>query len=155
MSDDLVSLLQSLRDVDGVVGSFVLSRQGTIAARDLPDYFDAGALSEVGPRVERLYEAWKNLDSELDTASLAFAEHRLHLRELGAGFLVVVSAVEVNAPALRMAINMISRRIQPLLDGRASTPPPERTSAAPRPAQPAASEHDAPKPRMYRGNVVR
>jgi predicted regulator of Ras-like GTPase activity (Roadblock/LC7/MglB family) len=166
MSESLESLLRSLRDVDGVVGSFVLSRQGALAARDLPEYFDAGALTEVGPRVERLYDAWKSLDAELETASLVFADHRLHLRELGTGFLAVVSSVEVNAPALRMAISMVSRRVGPALEARASVPPPplptertsaERTSTAPRASQPAPApspEPDGQKVRMYRGRVV-
>jgi predicted regulator of Ras-like GTPase activity (Roadblock/LC7/MglB family) len=157
MSENVQSVLRSLRDVDGVVGSFVLGRQGELAARDLPDYFDAGALSEVGPRIERLYEAWKSLDAELETASLVFAEHRLHVRELGSGFLAVLSNEQVNAPALRMAINMVSRRVSPALAARASTAPAaaERTSVAPRASQPAPPDHDGPKPRMYRGNVVR
>jgi predicted regulator of Ras-like GTPase activity (Roadblock/LC7/MglB family) len=163
MSESLESVLHSLRDVDGVVGSFVLGRDGVLAARDLPEYFDAGALSEVGPRVERMYEAWKSLDTELETASLVFADHRLHLREVGPGFLAVVSSGEVNAPALRMAINMVSRRVAPVLEARASAPPPppiapervERTSA-PRASQPApAPEHEGAKPRVYRGSVVR
>src|SRR5262245_52320001 len=104
MSDELGSMLRSLRNVDGVVGSFVLGSGGSLDARDLPDYFDSGALIEVGPRLERLYEAWKSLGSELETASLAFAEHKLHVREVHNGFLTVISASAVNAPALRMAI---------------------------------------------------
>ena len=157
MSESLESVLRSLRDVDGVVGSFVLSRQGALAARDLPEYFDAGALTEVGPRVERLYEAWKSLDTELETASLVFADHRLHLRLVGAGFLAVVSSAEVNAPALRMAISMVSRRVGPVLEARASVAPPlppvsERTSGAR--AAHSAPEPEAPKARMYRGRVV-
>jgi predicted regulator of Ras-like GTPase activity (Roadblock/LC7/MglB family) len=167
MGEDLQNVLRSLRDVDGVVGSFVLDRHGELDARDLPDYFDSSALLEVAPRIERLYEAWKTLGAELETASLSFAEHKLHVRELNTGFLVVVSAAQVNAPALRMAIGMVSRRLTAALEARAGIPPQAaetRPSAAPpapghdgRPARPAqsASEGEAGKPRMYRGNIVR
>ena len=164
MSEDLQSVLRSLRDVDGVVGSFVLSRQGTLDARDLPDYFDSGALLEIAPRIERLYEAWKSLGAELETASLSFAEHKLHVRELGTGFLAVVSSAQVNAPALRMAIGMVSRRLSSALDARASVPAPAETrpsaalpaadARAARPSHPG-GEGEGGKPRMYRGNIVR
>jgi predicted regulator of Ras-like GTPase activity (Roadblock/LC7/MglB family) len=171
MSEELQSLLRSLRDVDGVLGSFVLGRQGGLDARDLPDYFDSAVLLEVAPRVERLYEAWKSLGSELETASLSFAEHKLHLREFGAGFLAVVSLTQVNAPALRMAMGMVGRRLGSALDAQANPyaprpllageprPSAAQTQAAPdgRPTRPTrpAPEPDPSKARIYRGNVVR
>ena len=179
MADDLQNVLRSLRDVDGVLGSFVLDAQGGIDARDLPEYFDPGALVEVGPRIERLYEAWKSLGSELDCAALSFAEHKLHLRELSVGYLAVVSSAQVNGPALRMAMGMVGRRVNAAFDARLSAPPPAPShvpSPTPRPAEPRPStappapegratrpshphpshpESDGPKPRMYRGSIVR
>jgi len=170
MSEELQSLLRSLRDVDGVVGSFVLGRQGALDARDLPDYFDSAVLLEVAPRVERLYEAWKSLGSELESASLSFAEHKLHLREFGAGFLAVVSLTQVNAPALRMAMGMVGRRLGPALEARdnpysprplaaetrpgAGLPHPGPDGRHTRPTQPG-TEADPNKARIYRGNIVR
>jgi hypothetical protein len=170
MNEDVHSLLRSLRDVEGVLGSFVL-RQGGLDARDLPDYFDSAVLLEVAPRVERLYDSWKSLGSELESASLVFAEHKLHLREFGAGFLAVVSVAQVNAPALRMAMGMVGRRLGAALEARANPHASRsaggtdtRASAAPphpsadgrhsRPTQPG-PDTDASKARMYRGNIVR
>jgi hypothetical protein len=173
MNEDVQSLLRSLRDVDGVLGSFVLGRLGELDARDLPDYFDSAVLLEVAPRVERLYEAWKGLGSELETASLSFAEHKLHLREFGAGFLAVVSLAQVNAPALRMAMGMVGRRLGPALEAQANPyaarailageTPPGASSQQPvpegrhsRPTQAGAeADPNANQPRIYRGNVVR
>ena len=178
MSDDLHNVLHSLRDVDGVVGSFVIDGEGALDARALPDNIDPRALLAVGPRIERLYEAWRSSGSELDSASLSFAEHKLHLRELPAGYLAVVSSAQVNAPALRMAMGMVGRRVSALLEARTAAPddtapalrggatstrPAEtRPSTAPpapdgrhsRPSHPQ-PEGDGPKPRMYRGSIVR
>jgi predicted regulator of Ras-like GTPase activity (Roadblock/LC7/MglB family) len=158
MNEDVHTLLRSLRDVEGVLGSFVLGRLGALEARDLPDYFDSAVLLEVAPRVERLYESWKTLGSELQSASLAFAEHKLHLREFGPGFLVVVSLVHVNTPALRMAMGMVARRLAAALEARANPRVPETGAALDgrhsRPTQPAL-DADPNKARIYRGNIVR
>jgi len=161
MNEDVHTLLCSLRDVEGVLGSFVLGRSGALEARDLPDYFDSAVLLEVAPRVERLYESWKTLGSELESASLAFAEHKLHLREFGTGFLAVVSLAQVNAPALRMAMGMVGRRLGAALEARANPRAAETSHASDgrhsRPTQPALPtlEADPNKARMYRGNIVR
>lgn len=157
MGEQLADVLRSLRDVDGVVGSFVLDAQGGIDGRDLPEYFDAGALSEVGPRVGRLYDAWKSVGGELETAALVFAEHKLHVRELNGGYLVVVSAAQVNAPALRMAMAMVSRRIAAAQEARAGAAPASLPAARPaqRPSQPGPEPDPHGKPRVYRGNIVK
>ncbi|HEX2677032.1 MAG TPA: hypothetical protein VHM19_10340 [Polyangiales bacterium] len=126
MSEAITQALRSLRDLEGIVGSFVLRKDGTLCGRDLPDFFDTQTLAEVAPRIERLYEAWRGMGSDetaLDTATLVFAEHKLHLREMDSAYVAVLSGLQVNAHALKMALNMVCRRITGLIDvPPASTP---------------------------------
>jgi predicted regulator of Ras-like GTPase activity (Roadblock/LC7/MglB family) len=148
MSANILQMLKSLRDVNGVVGSFLWVKEGGMLERDLPEYLDAGMLAEVGPRVARLYEAFENAGGELDGATLVFPEHKLHLRELQAGFVAVLSSVSVNMPALRMALNLVGRRIATELQ-RAPAAVAQPAIATPTAAPaPAVSE---PRPRFYRG----
>ena len=105
--------LRALRDVHGVYGSFVLASTGTVVARDLPDAFDDELLGDVGPRVVRLCEALGSSGEELQSVMLRYAEHKLFVRKAGWGVIAVLSAEDVTLPALRMVLNLISRRIDP------------------------------------------
>jgi predicted regulator of Ras-like GTPase activity (Roadblock/LC7/MglB family) len=141
----LSNALHGLRDVDDVLGSFLLSREGELVARDLPAVFHAELFAEVGPRLVRLRETLDPNGHEAATATLRFAEHKLHLRALGPSLLCVLTGAKVNAPALRMAMNLVARRVAVAGDISseldevttlvpASTPPPAEipASASPR-----------------------
>jgi predicted regulator of Ras-like GTPase activity (Roadblock/LC7/MglB family) len=136
MSETLVQALLALRDVDGVLGSFVIRTDGSVCARDLPDYFENEVLGEVGPRIERLHEAWLSFGAEPEATTLVFAGHKLHLRGIEGGFVGVVSALEVNTPALRMALTMVGRRVAN-----------EAAAAVPVPASVPAPRLDTPAPK--------
>jgi predicted regulator of Ras-like GTPase activity (Roadblock/LC7/MglB family) len=105
--------LQALRDVEGVYGSFVISRAGALVASDLPAIFDAQLFDEVGPRITRLCETFASGGEELDGCVLRYPEHKLYLRSMAWGLIGVLSAVAVNKPALRMVVNLVIRRIDP------------------------------------------
>jgi predicted regulator of Ras-like GTPase activity (Roadblock/LC7/MglB family) len=116
--------LRSLRDVQGVYGSFVVAGSGALVARDLPAVFDGELFAEVGPRVTRLYETFLTGGEELDSAMLRFAEHKLYLRKMSWGVIGVLSTVAVNLPALRMVANLVIRKIDPEVTPSMLTPPP-------------------------------
>jgi predicted regulator of Ras-like GTPase activity (Roadblock/LC7/MglB family) len=103
--------LTGLRDVDDVRGSFLLSGQGQLVARDLPSMFHSDIFSEIGPRLVRLRETLETDGDNVSTLTLRFSEHKLHLRSVGALLLGVVTSAKVNGPALRMAINLVARRV--------------------------------------------
>src|SRR5260370_8812315 len=74
--------LRTLRDGEGVYGSFVIASSGTLISRDLPAAFDNEVFSEVGPRVTRLYETFASGGQELDSVMLRNEEHNLYLRQM-------------------------------------------------------------------------
>ncbi|HSY25342.1 MAG TPA: hypothetical protein VK841_24625, partial [Polyangiaceae bacterium] len=105
--------LRTLRDVQGVYGSFVISSSGALIARDLPTIFDGDLFAEVGPRVTRLYETIGSGGDELESCMLRYAEHKVYLRRMEWGVIGVLSTVAVNMPALRMVANLVIRKIDP------------------------------------------
>jgi predicted regulator of Ras-like GTPase activity (Roadblock/LC7/MglB family) len=105
--------LRTLRDVQGVYGSFVIAGTGALVASDLPAAFDGDLFEEVGPRVMRLYETFLSGAEELDACMLRFAEHKIYLRKMTWGVIGILSAVAVNMPALRMVANLVIRKIDP------------------------------------------
>ena len=105
--------LHSLRDIDGVYGSFLLNEAGELRARDLPAVFGDDTLNESGARIARLWE----LVSESGTPEytlLEFSEYSLFLRRVGTGCLCVVVPAHVNVLALRLASKWVARYFEPI-----------------------------------------
>jgi predicted regulator of Ras-like GTPase activity (Roadblock/LC7/MglB family) len=116
--------LRTLRDVEGVYGSFVIASSGTLISCDLPAAFDNELFSEVGPRVTRLYETFASGGHELESAMLRYADHKLYLRKMTWGLIGIICGVAVNLPALRMVGNLVVRRIDPEVGAALSRPSP-------------------------------
>jgi predicted regulator of Ras-like GTPase activity (Roadblock/LC7/MglB family) len=126
--------LTGLRDVDDVHGSFLLSEGGQLVARDLPSVFHSELFAEVGPRLVRLRETLEAEGEAVSTLTLRFADHKLHLRTIGQLLLGVVTTSKVNGPALRMALNLVTKRLAVQaseLPAAAAAPPPETDVSAP------------------------
>jgi hypothetical protein len=112
MTSSVVESLQGLRDVQGVLGSFVLGRSGRVLCKDLPRLFDDRVFEEVGPRILRLKETLSGDGPGLDNVVIRYSEHKLHLRFLSANVLGVITSIGVNAASLKMALTLSSRRIE-------------------------------------------
>ena len=110
--DSTTRALHSLRDIQGVYGSFVLNTRGEPTARDLPAVFDDRTLSESGARITRLWEVVSEY-IEPEFALLEFAEYGLFLRAVREGCLCVVVPAHVNMLALRQASKWVARQFEP------------------------------------------
>ena len=110
------SSLATLKDVAGITGSFAFCRSGALVARDMPAMFDDGTLTEAGERLTRVGETLANVGDELELAVVRFQDHKLYVKVLSAGMLCVLADPQVNVAALRMAVNLVGRRIAPALE---------------------------------------
>jgi predicted regulator of Ras-like GTPase activity (Roadblock/LC7/MglB family) len=144
--------LTGLRDVDDVQGSFLLGGAGELVARDLPSMFHSEIFGEIGPRLVRLRETLESSGSDLTSLTLRFSEHKLHLRSVGALLLGVITSAKVNGPALRMAMNLVTRRVASHSGAIAPEVPAEVPVAPVAPASLATPA--APKVGMNRGAGV-
>jgi hypothetical protein len=155
MSNDGISrALSALRDVAGVHGSFVLRPTGELLGKDLPAVFHDELFVEVGARLSRFVETMAADGDEVSSAVLRFDEHRLYVTRFAHGLLAVIAANEINAAALRMAVTLTTRRIEPEVVALLTNPPPPvalSPSLTPPPVSVAGS-HGAP--RTYRGRVL-
>jgi predicted regulator of Ras-like GTPase activity (Roadblock/LC7/MglB family) len=150
---ELHASLGTLKDVSGILGSFVVTQEGRLIAREIPALFDDTALAEASGRLTRLCDTFAAVGDRLDAAVVRFRDHKLYLKALGPGMLCIVAGGAVNMPALRMAANLVGRRIAPVLE-RAAVEPPRAPSAPPSPNEP---RHDVVAPpgmRRFRGRTV-
>ena len=113
MNDGIAIRLRMLRDIEGVLGSFVIGEQGQMLGRDVPSACGTEVLQLVGGRVQQLCDAFVSagIGSAFECTTLYFKQHKLHVRALGHLFLIAVAAEDVNLPALKMAMNMLGRQI--------------------------------------------
>lgn len=134
-------MLAGLRDLDGVFGSFVLTRSGELLGKDLPAVFDERLFAEVGPRVARLADALTEEGDEFNALNLATTNYKLHVRNLqeSDGMLGVLLAGHANMAALTMAISVAVRRLPTRRHSSqppAPPPPPSTVPTIPRNAIP-------------------
>jgi predicted regulator of Ras-like GTPase activity (Roadblock/LC7/MglB family) len=146
--------LCALRDVAGVHGSFVLRLTGELVGKDLPAVFHDELFVEVGARLSRFIETMAADGDEVSSAILRFDEHRLYVTRFPHGLLAVITANDVNAAALRMALTLTTRRIAPELLAMLTSPPPAvaPTPSTLPPSVGLAGSHGAP--RTYRGRII-
>lgn len=145
--------LVALRDVAGVHGSFVLRSGGELAGKDLPAVFHDELFVEVGARLARFVETMAADGDEVSSAVLRFDEHRLYVTRFAHGLLSVITSNDINFAALRMALTLTARRLEPELASPPTSPPPQVSSHGfSSPSGALAGSHGAP--RTYRGRVL-
>ena len=152
----ITQILSGMRDVDGVHGSFVVTKTGLLAGKDLPPMFDDAVLNEVGRRVVRLHDGLCAEGDDFDHCVMRFADHKLYLRSVPSGFLCVLSTNGVNTPALKMALTLTSRRVDPLIADAAAALAAGTPSVGPRTSEVPPPPSGAPSRRQatYRGHRV-
>jgi predicted regulator of Ras-like GTPase activity (Roadblock/LC7/MglB family) len=154
LSHSLTVTLSSLRDIQGVHGSFFVSPAGRLVAKDLPSVFDEALFAEVGPRLVRLRDTLMSTGDDLDSCLLRYAEHKLFMRPTLTGSLCVLMAASVNMPALKMAVSLAARRVNAELAGLGELAPSVMTPSQPPPA-PLSSPPPPGHSQIYRGTVVK
>jgi hypothetical protein len=141
--------LSSLKDIEGVYGSFVVDSSGGLTLRDLPAVIDNAALREAGPRIARLWGAFPEEDPP-EYVLLEFVSHQVFIKKFESGSLCVFVPPNVNRLALKMAANFVGR----WLDSRAVPPQPSEPDPAMTPAPGVATMDDRPSKKttyIYRG----
>jgi predicted regulator of Ras-like GTPase activity (Roadblock/LC7/MglB family) len=158
--------LGSLFDLPEVYGSFLVTPAGAIAARAIPEIVDDATLTEVGGRVVRLGDTFQTIGVSPELCVIRFSEHKLYVKTLPVGVLCIVTGAGISVPALRMAANLVARKVAPEMSRLGSGPAAPQEVAVPRatgafavpPAPPpppaAAPSSSAPSARMYRGRPM-
>jgi predicted regulator of Ras-like GTPase activity (Roadblock/LC7/MglB family) len=140
--------LATLKDIAGINGSFVFTNSGQVVARELNPSFDDAILGEVAERLSRIHDTFAAVGDELDFVVIRFREHKLYLKVLSSGMLCILADQIVNMAALRMAANLVARRIAPELQ-RMEALPSHAATVHDTPVAPLASEPPAPaEPRV-------
>ena len=145
--------LATLKDVGGVVGSFVCTPNGRLVSREIPAMFDDGVLAEAGSRFVRFREAFAAGGDDLELGVVRFQDHAVYMKVVGNSLLLILIEGAVNMPALRMAANLVTRRIGPAVAQAEVEPLLVPAESAPPVRKPRFAEAP-PGMRRFRGKTV-
>jgi predicted regulator of Ras-like GTPase activity (Roadblock/LC7/MglB family) len=156
LSDGLRASLETMKDVGGVMGSFVCTPNGRLVARAISAMFEDGVLAEAGSRLVRMREAFVAGGDDLEMGVVRFRDHRVYLKSVGDSLLCILAEGAVNMAALRMAANLVARRIGDAVARLEEEPPPVRPAPPPpNAALPSRRAAEAPPGmRRFRGRTV-
>src|SRR5262245_26269117 len=104
--------LATLRDVQGVLGSFVIDAEGVVSVRDMPAMVDDLALSGAAKRMARLRAALESTGKRVEQCSLRFGSYLMLAKPAEAHTLCVLISGEANLMALQMGSTLVARRVQ-------------------------------------------
>ncbi|HEY1169874.1 MAG TPA: hypothetical protein VGH19_00775 [Verrucomicrobiae bacterium] len=163
-------ILNALKDIHGVEGSFVLNTGGELVCRQMPAIFADEIFPELGRRLLSIYSTFDLQVSQFDDLLLKFDGYWLYIRRAAHGFLSILTSETVNYPALKMASNLALSQLATQITTAKPLPmtpvaPAPMPVAAPSPAPvaapaPAPIKIEAPKPvtsihrRFFRGQPV-
>jgi predicted regulator of Ras-like GTPase activity (Roadblock/LC7/MglB family) len=156
LAESVRASLATLKDVAGIMGSFVCTPDGRLVSREISAVFDDGGLAEAGSRLLRIREAFAAGGDEMEAGVIRFRDHRIYTKTVGNSMLMILTEADVNMPALRMAANLVGRRIAAAVAHVQSEPPAVRASGS-SPAAPARTSRHAEAPpgmRRFRGRDV-
>lgn len=154
-------VLSALKDIPGVVGSFVLTPQGALAGREMPAIYPDEIFPELGRRLATIGEVLESQMGKTREMLMKFEGYWVFVRHTAECLFAVLVAEATNFPALRMATNVALKQITDQM--KASAPAAATTTAveapvpAPAPVAPAAALPKAApaKPqKFWRGRPV-
>jgi len=139
------AILKEINGVIGVTGSFVCLSDGSIAARALPDSFDAARVALAARVASQTFHALDTSGLRVAEADLTFGQARLLLKNLRNGVLVILCARNFNLPLLNLTANVAAKKLTEEL--KPVKVPAKEPAAAPPPApEPAPAAPPAPLP---------
>jgi hypothetical protein len=150
-SHSLLPSLHALRDIDGVMGSFVWRNDGLVLAWDVPASCPKATLEAVAQRMQRLCDAFCSIGDAFQGTTIAFAHYKLHVSRCDGAYVAVVLSQQINMSALKMALNLtchdladvlLDVELEPLIEADA-----QDTSHA-------ASQAEPNNVRLYRGQRI-
>lgn len=108
----MLKILTALKDIPGVVGSFVLADQGALLCREMPAIYPDAIFPELARRLVGMKEAVETQASPFSDLLLKFDAFWLLNRRASKCTLSILTTQAVNYPALRMATNVALKQIE-------------------------------------------
>lgn len=136
------TILQGLRDLEGVHGTFVSDGSGQLLSFNAESIYDAPLLQQVSRAVANAIDSVKLLEEDWETVTAQFAEGRVLVRSIPtpgrpksqALTLALIADTRLNPSFATVAIRVAIGKIKALIEANGGTVPDMRVAPAPAPA---------------------
>jgi predicted regulator of Ras-like GTPase activity (Roadblock/LC7/MglB family)/flagellin-specific chaperone FliS len=114
---EIESILKGLSDVEGVVGSFFLMRDGRIVASVLPPSINANEIGKhIATIVDRTEQSVKSMNQgKLNQVVISSEAGQLLFTEVGSGVLFMIGNEQINVGKMRLMLKDVIDRIKKTL----------------------------------------
>lgn len=131
------AILSSLRELEGVNGTFVCDAVGQVYAYASEAIYDASLISQASKSVATAIDSVKLIQEDWETITVHFSEGRLLLRNIPSGlrkggsgyFLVLIADSRLNLSFATVAIRVAIGKLKPLIDSLGGNLPVPTTAA--------------------------
>jgi len=153
------NVLTALKDIPGVIGSFVLNDKGALVSREMPAIYPDDIYPEMGRRLIGVYEAIALQMASLGDLLLKFEGSWFLCRRTPQCYLGILTSEAVNYPALKMATNVALKQLDEKVPGMTpllaeKQPVEEAVAPEPAPAAPAPEAAPQKQKRFFRGTWI-
>jgi predicted regulator of Ras-like GTPase activity (Roadblock/LC7/MglB family) len=124
-----MNVLQPLRDLPEVEGSFVMDAKGAVVVSDLRALFRQDMIASAARRLQSMLTVVDDNFDHVEEMAARFDRHQLVIRRSPTHVLVAVTKDRVPATTMRMAMNLVLRE----LERESEIPIPQAPPSAPQP----------------------
>jgi hypothetical protein len=132
------TILKSLRDLDGVTGTFLADTSGQLYAYNAESIYDATLLGQVSKAIANALDSVKLLQEDWETITAQFIEGRLLLRSIPAGTrkagaqltLALIADSRLNPSFASVAVRVAIGKIKSLMEANGGVLPAPAAAAS-------------------------
>jgi predicted regulator of Ras-like GTPase activity (Roadblock/LC7/MglB family) len=133
----MISVLQQINTVPGVMGSFICDDEGRLTERAFPPLYDTSMLEEAASAIADGALALEGPTGGADLIDFRYLEGRVVVKTMAASYLFLLCAKEVNLQLLSMSLNVAAKRLEKLMSAPKAEPERARQTHALQAAEPA------------------
>jgi predicted regulator of Ras-like GTPase activity (Roadblock/LC7/MglB family) len=141
------SHLKEINAVFGVIGSMICLPDGNIAAKAMPDKFDAANLQAAARVASQTFQALDSSGQRVNDVDLSYEKGRLILKNLrGGGILAIVCRRTINLPLLNLTANAVVKKLTAELKPKPVVSPTRQPVVVPAPSPKPKAQPTVPAP---------
>jgi predicted regulator of Ras-like GTPase activity (Roadblock/LC7/MglB family) len=118
----MVSVLQQLNAIPGVMGSLVCDEDGKLLGDVFPPLFDKSMLEEAATLISNSVPALPGLEDGTGVVELRFQETRILIKPLVSKFLLLFCQSSINISYLNITMKVAVKRLEKLIEQIAAQP---------------------------------
>lgn len=140
-------ILQEVKILPSVIGTFVYSEKNDMAFQDLPKFFQGKDLSQIGRSLTKVFKLNEKTGQSVNTMEILYDETMIMARQIDAdACLVTICEPSANLPLVNMTTSMLINDLKAKISKGGQASPKPKPASAQQPTIPPKSQQIATRP---------